>query len=423
MRESDTTLRADEVVRRRRQKGWSQETLAAKVGCGVRTIQRAEAGAPVLTATASEIAQGLGCELSDIVLLRPDSVATVLMERELVLPNPPPAGRDVVQAGSPSEVIHAEVPKPTSPTHRRRILLWIAAAFALLTAAVTYAAWPLPHTRREALLRSQILFGRLRQSPSDVVEKMKQLSLLYADEGRYDDAVRNHEQLVAVLRRTSPYGWAAAVHTSNLAFYLARVNRCQDALLLLGDVMPKILAAGRPTDVARSLLARAECYLDSGRLSRAEIDLRQAMSALATLREGRLKREREAEVLGNMAVLMVRRRQWDKARRVYSSLLGPCRANTSGKEARCGFLYHARGVCLWHLQRRPDAEGDLRKAVALYDKVAEPKVPNAETVRCDLALVLWCKGDPNSEARSLCAKPLSESACRIQRRRDLTPPK
>jgi len=51
-----------EIVRRREEKGWTQEDLEGEVGCGIRTIQRAEASKPVLLRTVVEIAKALGCE-------------------------------------------------------------------------------------------------------------------------------------------------------------------------------------------------------------------------------------------------------------------------------------------------------------------------------------------------------------------------
>lgn len=60
MREGTVSPNGDEVRRRRLEKGWTQEKLAAQVGCSKRTIENVEVGKPVYIQTLAEIAQALG---------------------------------------------------------------------------------------------------------------------------------------------------------------------------------------------------------------------------------------------------------------------------------------------------------------------------------------------------------------------------
>lgn len=58
-----------EIRYRREQKGWGQEQLANTVGYSASTIQRVEAGKPTYLKTLADIAQALGCELKEIMVV------------------------------------------------------------------------------------------------------------------------------------------------------------------------------------------------------------------------------------------------------------------------------------------------------------------------------------------------------------------
>ncbi|MDE0032818.1 MAG: helix-turn-helix transcriptional regulator [Deltaproteobacteria bacterium] len=60
---------SDLLRRLRMGRGWTQEDLAAKVGCDSRTVQRAEQGQGIRLRTAKEISQALGVDLPTIMPL------------------------------------------------------------------------------------------------------------------------------------------------------------------------------------------------------------------------------------------------------------------------------------------------------------------------------------------------------------------
>lgn len=61
--------KGSEIRYRREQKGWGQEKLASTVGYSTSTIQRVEAGKPTYLTNLANIAQALGCELKDIMVV------------------------------------------------------------------------------------------------------------------------------------------------------------------------------------------------------------------------------------------------------------------------------------------------------------------------------------------------------------------
>jgi len=63
----------EEIARLRRAKGWTQVLLAEKVGCGVKTVENAEAGKRINESTLKDIAQALCVDFRD--LLSPESEA------------------------------------------------------------------------------------------------------------------------------------------------------------------------------------------------------------------------------------------------------------------------------------------------------------------------------------------------------------
>ena len=72
MRGGTVRLKTRDLVRLRTLKGWSQEILAERASYGekrydVRTIQRAECGAPVFLRTLRDIALALGVEARQLV--------------------------------------------------------------------------------------------------------------------------------------------------------------------------------------------------------------------------------------------------------------------------------------------------------------------------------------------------------------------
>src|SRR5690242_18361470 len=75
-----------EIERRRQGKGWTQDDLEKKVGCGIRTIQRLENGESALVRTIAELAGALGCEPKDL-LISQDSAP---VPSDFVVGNSPP---------------------------------------------------------------------------------------------------------------------------------------------------------------------------------------------------------------------------------------------------------------------------------------------------------------------------------------------
>jgi transcriptional regulator with XRE-family HTH domain len=62
------SLRAEELIRLRHERGWTQEILAHKAGYDVRTVQRAERSGRAVVTTVAGFALALGCNVTDLLV-------------------------------------------------------------------------------------------------------------------------------------------------------------------------------------------------------------------------------------------------------------------------------------------------------------------------------------------------------------------
>lgn len=159
----NTAMRGPEVARRRREKGWAQEKLAEKAGCGVKTIQRAENGHALQLRIIGEIAQALGCCTSDLII---DPDRQVAAPRAGIVPAPPRLfiGRDEAMCDLKARLIV----KSTQETPATQILTavrgWPGVGKTTLAAALAHDAeiW--------SAFPDGILWTSLGQSPNLLTE-------------------------------------------------------------------------------------------------------------------------------------------------------------------------------------------------------------------------------------------------------------